>query len=197
MKKLNLKSRPDDICEQHAGQNSKITVKMLDNDTVLFEGDAQSLKFMGKLFLAIAQAKDTGFQLSPTGAGKLFFTAESSHGLYIHRLEEQKGDNQHCCKEMEFHLQEGEVALLYLPEFREYGIQILDGGSSFQEIYYCPWCGKKLPSSLRDQWFDRMEELGYEWGDENIPTKYLSDKWWCENPSDNGTGITIKLRGKK
>ncbi|MDM8527342.1 hypothetical protein QUF58_03950 [Anaerolineales bacterium HSG24] len=93
MEKLNLKSRPDDICEQHATQNSKITVRMLDDDMVLVEGTAQSLEFMGELFLAIAQAKDTGFQLSPTGAGKLFFTAESSHGLYIHRLEERKGDN--------------------------------------------------------------------------------------------------------
>ncbi|MDM8532019.1 hypothetical protein QUF63_12680 [Anaerolineales bacterium HSG25] len=88
--------------------------------------------------------------------------------------------SQHCCKEMEFHLQEGEVALLYLPKFREYGIQILDGGSSFQEIYYCPWCGKKLPSSLRDQWFNQIEALGHEWGDEDIPAKYLSSEWWRE-----------------
>lgn len=85
--------RPDDICEQHATQNSKITLRMLDDDLVLFEGDAESLKFMGELFLAVAQAKDNGFQVSPTGAGKLFFTVESSHGLYIHRLE--KGNSNH------------------------------------------------------------------------------------------------------
>lgn len=84
---LVLQSKPDDVCEQYATQNVKITIKMLDDDMVLFEGDTQSLKFLGELFLAMAQTKDDGFQISPTGAGKLFFTLEASHGLYIHRFE--------------------------------------------------------------------------------------------------------------
>jgi hypothetical protein len=38
----------------------------------------------------IAQAKfikDTGFQISPSGAGKIFFTKEAKTGLYINRKE--------------------------------------------------------------------------------------------------------------
>jgi len=88
--------------------------------------------------------------------------------------------NQHCCEEMNLHLNANEVAIVYLPEFREYGIKILDGGSSFQEIHYCPWCGQKLPESLRLRWFEIMAELGLEWDDEHIPPQYLSEAWWRE-----------------
>lgn len=100
---------------------------------------------------------------------------------------------QHCCDELKFHLENREVAIIYVPEFREYGIKIMDmdGGISFQEIYYCPWCGQKLPPSLRDQWFDQIEALGYEWGDSNIPARYLSDEWWRERVSENGPEIFV------
>ena len=84
----------------------------------------------------------------------------------------------HCCEEMVFHLAGGEVAIIYTPKFREYGIKILDGGSSFQLIYYCPWCGCKLPSSMRMQWFDELDKLKLEPGNPNIPANMLTDKWW-------------------
>jgi hypothetical protein len=31
-----------------------------------------------------------------------------------------------------------------------------------QTIEYCPWCGARLPSSLRDEYFERLEQLGLE-----------------------------------
>lgn len=86
-----------------------------------------------------------------------------------------------CCDEMEKHLAEGEVAIVYIPELRVYGIKILDGGPSFQRIYYCPWCGQKLPDSLRLEWFEAIEKLGLEIDDPNIPQEYLSDKWWRDS----------------
>ncbi|WP_425615575.1 DUF6980 family protein [Anatilimnocola sp. NA78] len=39
----------------------------------------------------------------------------------------------------------------YWPRFREYGIIIHDGGSSVMRIEFCPWCGSRLPESLRDK----------------------------------------------
>lgn len=83
----------------------------------------------------------------------------------------------HCCPELERHLKDGEVAIHYIERFREYGIRILDGGSSFQAVRYCPWCGKCLPSSLRDEWFRRIGALDKESGDE-IPAPLQSDEWW-------------------
>ena len=86
--------------------------------------------------------------------------------------------NQHCCQNMDKHLAEGEVAIYYIPKFREYGVKVLDGGTSFVLIQYCPWCGQKLPESLRDRWFDEIERFGLEPDDSEIPQKYLSDQWW-------------------
>jgi hypothetical protein len=47
-------------------------------------------------------------------------------------------------------------SVIYIPKFREYGIVILDGGSSMKRINYCPWCGTQLPSPLRDEWFEKF-----------------------------------------
>jgi len=105
--------------------------------------------------------------------------------------------NQHCCEEMNLHLRAGEVAIVYLPEFREYGLKILDGGSSFQEIYYCPWCGQKLPESLRSRWFELMAELGLEWDDERVPPKYLSEAWWREEADDSTARAEVRFGARE
>jgi hypothetical protein len=69
--------------------------------------------------------------------------------------------------------------IFYSAKFDEYGIIIHDGGSSFIEISFCPWCGTKLPMSKRDLWFDTLEELGYDDPfDQDIPEEFRSDKWY-------------------
>ena len=86
---------------------------------------------------------------------------------------------KHCCHDIEVHIKSGEVALFYNAKFREYGIAVTDGGSSFQTITFCPWCGTRLPLSLRDKWFEVVcDQLGLEPGDKNIPAKYNSEEWW-------------------
>jgi hypothetical protein len=62
--------------------------------------------------------------------------------------------------------------------YREYGIKVLDGGTAFVEIRFCPWCGKKLPGSLRDQWFERLRALKLEPEDSQVPEEMRSDAWW-------------------
>jgi len=37
----------------------------------------------------------------------------------------------------------------YSTEFKEYGIIVHDGGSTYSVIRYCPWCGSNLPTSSR------------------------------------------------
>jgi hypothetical protein len=79
---------------------------------------------------------------------------------------------------MKKHINEKEVGILYIPKFREYGIRIIDGGDSFQLINFCPWCGEKLPDSLREEWFAEIENLKLEPDSECIPSKYLNEEWW-------------------
>jgi len=71
-----------------------------------------------------------------------------------------------------------EGSIRYVPHVREFGIAVLDKGSSTITISYCPVTGKKLPESLADQWFDRLEELGLE--PEDAPTEMKSEDWWAK-----------------
>lgn len=69
---------------------------------------------------------------------------------------------EHCCgkmrEEVERRCEEHpdrsdcpDCLIEYFPRFHEYGITIHDGGSSVMRIVFCPWCGSRLPESLRDQ----------------------------------------------
>jgi len=80
-----------------------------------------------------------------------------------------------------------ETAVVYIAKFREYGLPILDGGTSFITIQFCPWCGARLPDSLRNKWFDSLEKLGLDVHTGNIPEKFLSDRWWnqAQRPSQD------------
>jgi hypothetical protein len=56
---------------------------------------------------------------------------------------------------MSLHLNDGErAAIIFNEKFREYGIPVLDGGTSYITLDFCPWCGTKLPESKRDAYFD-------------------------------------------
>jgi len=83
----------------------------------------------------------------------------------------------HTCADMRTMFAE-QSGLVYIAKFREFGIRILDGGTSMRIIYYCPWCGQKLPTSLRDEWFDRIEHLGLEPDSPEIPLELTTDDWW-------------------
>jgi hypothetical protein len=77
--------------------------------------------------------------------------------------------------------------------FDEYGIIIHDGGHSYLLISYCPWCGKKLPESKRDLWFETLRKLGFD----NpvvqvIPEKFKSDKWY-KNKKITGCSKSSKV----
>ena len=80
------------VIEKYSRKRVRFTVKMLgtamrtEEDTVVIEGEAPALEFLGNLLLAQAHAHDDGFGLSPSGAGKVFFTPGSVLGIYLHRL---------------------------------------------------------------------------------------------------------------
>ena len=81
---------------------------------------------------------------------------------------------------LESYVKETGIPIIYIPKFREYGIKVLDGGSSYIEIKFCPFTGHKLPKSLRNLWFETIEKLNLEPYDPNIPEKLKTDEWWLE-----------------
>ena len=89
-----------------------------------------------------------------------------------------------CCEMMEYFLNNNESnkIIQYSDRFDEYGIVIHDGGNSSIIINYCPWCGKELSKSKRDEWFDTLEKLGFiNPLEEDIPIEFKSNLWWNKN----------------
>lgn len=84
----------------------------------------------------------------------------------------------HCCDDLRNAIEDKDIAITYTNKFREYGISILDGGSSRLRIRYCPWCGKKLPESLRNQWYEELERLGIDPDEDEIPVKFKDEEWY-------------------
>ncbi|MCE7057147.1 hypothetical protein LZF95_20875 [Algoriphagus sp. AGSA1] len=71
-----------------------------------------------------------------------------------------------------------DTPIIFIRKFDEYGLKIWDGGSSSIVIDFCPWCGEKLPTSKRDQWFEEIEKLGIDPWTEDVPDKYSTDAWY-------------------
>ena len=67
----------------------------------------------------------------------------------IHEEVEEERRNYkgpHCCLTMDAGLSMEGAILYYDPQYREYGIDLLERGGML--IDYCMFCGKKLPKKL-------------------------------------------------
>lgn len=89
-----------------------------------------------------------------------------------------------CCKEMELFINDPRDPIEYNSIFREYFIR-LKNRSNIIIFSYCPWCGSKLPVSLRKSYFDVLEkeynidtDIGEYKERSDIPDEFKSDKWW-------------------
>jgi len=86
---------------------------------------------------------------------------------------------KHCCGQMTRYLEDPRINVHYCPKFREYSTYLINSPAK-QCYFYCPWCGKKLPESLRDEYFKILREE-YKMNDirsPKIPDELKTDKWW-------------------
>ncbi|WP_369228014.1 hypothetical protein AB5J52_47980 [Streptomyces sp. R39] len=94
----------------------------------------------------------------------------------------------HCCEAMNSHLNwrcdehddafDCPDALVdFSAKFQEYGLIIHDGGTSSITMDFCPWCGRRLPESQRDRWFDELERLGIDPGEDRLPAEFQDARW--------------------
>jgi hypothetical protein len=93
---------------------------------------------------------------------------------------------QYCCEKMEHRMSKEYTFIEYMPESREYVFNLHGNheGAHF-DMQYCPWCGKKLPESLGEEWCKVIkEDLGVEDVDAEewakLPEKYKTEQWWRE-----------------
>ena len=82
-----------------------------------------------------------------------------------------------CCDNMKCNIQHDIIS--YSEVFDEFGIVVNGDAFSVIILDYCPWCGKKLPVSQREKWFEELEAKGFisPLFDDNIPIDYKSKKW--------------------
>lgn len=95
------------------------------------------------------------------------------------------GHPPHMCEEMASEFDDPCVMIAYLPHVREYGIRRLKVGRpvdhqplAIYPIRYCPWCGRKLPSSLRVKWEGELAKRGLSPDSPDIPKTFLTERWW-------------------
>lgn len=87
---------------------------------------------------------------------------------------------------MNFFLKENKVSIGYSKRFRSYYLNLKSSGGC-QDIYYCPWCGKKLPKNLDNEYDTELsnvlkipvDEISlYNYHDPNLPKEFKTDEWW-------------------
>ena len=88
------------------------------------------------------------------------------------------GDISFCCEDMKQNIKNNGT-IHYSDVFDEYGISLLEDNASCVLINHCPWCGKALPISKRFEWFEQLEELGFDnpLFRDDIPIAYRSAMW--------------------
>jgi len=92
----------------------------------------------------------------------------------------------HCCQLMSDFLNDQRIQIGYNPTTRDYFIPLLYKGktTALQCLHFCPWCGKKLPGSLNDTWFEILEkeynldDPCYKKQEPLIPEEFKTDEWW-------------------
>lgn len=75
---------------------------------------------------------------------------------------------------MDQHPQNAWGSVQYDSRFDEYWVQ---AGEARQALFYCPWCGEKLPASQHDLWFDKLEALGINPCEDEVPESFRSGAW--------------------
>jgi hypothetical protein len=89
----------------------------------------------------------------------------------------------HTCPDHPHGLDCPDQVVYYSPAFREYGV-ISHPAGEVAVIGFCPWCGTRLPESLRDRWFADLEVMGIDPWVNEIPERFRSSVWWAVGRSE-------------
>ena len=87
---------------------------------------------------------------------------------------------KHCCGQITRYLGDPRINIHYCSKFREYATHLTNSPAK-QCYFYCPWCGSKLPESLRDEYFDILKKeynIVAAIFTEDIPEEFQTDEWW-------------------
>ena len=69
-------------------------------------------------------------------------------------------------------------AVLYDLVFDEYCLAGQGMTLSAEVLTWCPWCGRRLPPSKRERWFDELAREGLGPDDPDLDERFRTDAWW-------------------
>ena len=90
---------------------------------------------------------------------------------------------KYCCDNMEYYAEQ-DIEIEYSKRLNYYSMTLRDDEYSTScQLYYCPWCGIKLPQSLDGVWSKTLKaEYGLDdpiFDDaDKVPEEFKSDEWW-------------------
>jgi hypothetical protein len=89
---------------------------------------------------------------------------------------------------LESNMQIGQV-IVYDPQVRMFAIMVIKNKDAISPINYCPYCGKKLPNELMEEWssivqdkfckdYMNMDRPEREKFFKKLPEEFKTDEWW-------------------
>ncbi|WP_417512872.1 DUF6980 family protein [Minwuia sp.] len=94
----------------------------------------------------------------------------------------------YSCAYMRDFATDHQTPFAYNPRWREYGIRMIDWEQPtfeqplrYDRIRYSPWCGRRFPKSMKDEWLYEMKRLKIAPDAEAPPWAYDSDVWWHDH----------------
>ena len=102
-------------------------------------------------------------------------------------INKKKQNNEFCCDAMDASINNYDKAtplIEYDKSTRNYDfLRFNHPNGTHQILYYCPWCGKKLPKELDEEWEDMLEEEygitdPFDEDKDKVPKEFWTDEWW-------------------
>jgi|SRR4030095_3102091 len=106
----------------------------------------------------------------------------------------------YCCGALDYQVKSLVCPVKYNEKWREYSIRDLKS-TSLSLMIFCPNCGVRLPLSLRDEWFDILEQE-YNLEDpehedkKQVPEEFLSNEWWKKRNLANNKDQNIDCNAR-
>ena len=83
-----------------------------------------------------------------------------------------------CCEDMHDSINQLKI-VEYDRIDRSYSLPVSERRS--KELFFCPWCGSKLPKVLNEEYLEALEKINIVFPNHdfsNVPPEFRTDEWW-------------------
>lgn len=92
--------------------------------------------------------------------------------------------NTFCCEELKDAIEENHT-FFYDAKRLLYYVQECKNKKNWYNLKYCPFCGKKFPEELSDEYFEIIRDPISGKVKDPLPREFESDEWWQKRHLDD------------